>query len=279
MTSMRREPAHLAVEALVLLLAAVALFSVASTTVLRGETQPGFVSGRVYGFACHDNVIPLAGATVAAIQIETGQTPQALATALDGSYNLTVPPGKYALYVAAAFFQTQSSYSFTVDSGASISEFNFYLYPVTSVNCPAVMYQGNLYTLAMYSNASSNKVVFDLNRRLVNFTINGESVSDFLVVVPRILLDGTPVVFVDNVEAKSSFVEGATYYFVQFEQPLGLHVVTVGGYMTIPEFASTYLLAVTASCLALAALLKKRQQPSSVRNFAKIEQCNMAEPD
>ena len=257
MSPMPRESKRLGREALVLTLAAIIVVLAASPIGVRGATQTGSVSGRVYGFTCHDNVVPLTGATVAATLVETGYTHQPATTAPDSSYNLTLPPGEYTLFVTAAFFQTQGSYSFTVASGTVLPEFNFYLYPVTPVYCPAVMYKENIYTLAIYSNASASKVVFDPTGRLVNFTItitNG-SFSGFLIIIPRILLVGTPIVFVDDVEIKSTVIEGAKYYFVQFQQSLGSHTVTVRGYGAISEFPRGYLLTSTAFCLVLAVLV------------------------
>jgi hypothetical protein len=223
----------------------------------------GTVGGQVYGFTCHDNIIPLAGATVTAVLIETGLTYPPTSTNPDGSYNLTLLPGDYMLYIAAHFFENQTSYAVAITSGSVMSGLNFYLYPVNQPYCPTVMFQDNLYTLAIYSNASATNLIFDSDRGLLNFTITGtnETTGRFLIATPRVLLDGTPVVFVDNVEVKSTFVEGATYYFVQFDNSLGSHTVTMGGTKTIPEFPSGYQLILVALYLALlGSLLTKRDR-------------------
>lgn len=229
-------------EVVALMLAALFLGFAGLPTVLRGETEMSSVSGKVYGFTCHDNVVPLAGATVSARLTETGFIPLTVTASPDGSYNLTLPSGEYMLYIAAPFFRTEASYSFAVASGIVISGLNFYLYPVTPPYCSAVMFRENLYTLAIYSNASATKLIFDSDRSLVNFTVSSKNETNgrLLIVIPRVLLDGTPVVLVDNVEVNSTFVEGATNYFVEFDYSLGSHAVTIGGYKTIPEFPLGY---------------------------------------
>jgi len=224
--------------ALVLLLASMLLFLLASPTVLQGQTQTGSVSGVVYGFTCGDDVIPLTGAAVAATLIQSGYTPQWVTTNAYGSYNLVLDPGEYKLFVTADFFETQGSYSFTVASGTVLSDFIFYLDPATPAYCSKIQYQNYLFTLPIYSNASTTDVTYDSSRRLFNFTISvsNDSARGFLIVIPRELLDGTPIVFVDNVEAASSFVEGANYFYVKFDESLGSHDVMIGGSTSVPEF-------------------------------------------
>jgi len=107
--------------------------------------------------------------------------------------------------------------------------------PVTA----AVTFQGNRYTIAVNGNASAWDLGFDPERRLLNFTIGSTyrspAVGEFVVLIPKQLLDGVPVVFVDNVEVPSAFTENATQYFIRFDYPLSQHAVTVGGSNTIPE--------------------------------------------
>lgn len=240
-----------------LLILALLFFSLGyAVTVLRGEPEMGSVGGKIYGVTCHGDLIALAGANVSAVDTETGLT-MTTTTDPDGSYNLTVASGAYRLYLLAPFYEAQVSYSFGIRPGSVISGLNFYLNPAIPPYCPAVMFQGWLYRVTVFSNASATDLVFDSSRRLLNFTIGGMNgaIGRFLVIVPKILLDGTPVVFVDNVEVTSTLIEGAAYYFVRFEYSLGSHAVTVGGSRTIPEFPRGYLLIIFAAFVFLAGIL------------------------
>jgi hypothetical protein len=236
---------------------------------VRAET--GTVEGQVFGLTCGDNVVPLAGATVVAVLLETGLTHQPIITGPDGSYNLTLPAGNYMLYIAAPLFENQTSYSVGVTSGSVMSRLNFYLYPVKTPYCPTVMFEKNLYTLVIYSNISVANLLFDSNRNMLNFTIGGpnETAGRFLVVTPRILIEGTPAVLVDDVQVESTFVEGAAYLFVQFEYSLGTHTVTVGGTTTVPELR--YQLMEVASCVTLIVFLStKRHRSDEVHGLAAL---------
>lgn len=251
MSPIPRESKRLERGALVLTLAAIIVVLAASPIGVRGAAQTGSVSGKVYVFTCENDVVPLTGATVSATLIQTGYTPLPVTTDTEGSYYLTLAPGEYTLFVNADFFQTQESYSFTVGSGTVISDFNFYLYAATLAYCSKIPYQNYLFTLPIYSNASTTDVTYDSSRRLFNFTISvsNDSARGFLIVIPRELLDGTPIVFVDNVEAASSFVEGANYFYVKFDESLGSHDVMIGGSTSVPEFSGVAQVAATTLSL------------------------------
>jgi len=231
--------------------------------------QTGLVDGKVYAFACEGDVVPLTGATVSATLIQTGYTPLPATTDSEGDYHLTLAPGEYRLFVHADFFQTQESYSFTIASGTVISDFTFYLYPVTQVYCQVMQYQNYLYKLPIYSNSSTGEATFDSNLRQFTFAISvpNESVRRFLVVIPRGLLDGTPVVFVDNAEATSTLVEGTNYFYVKFDPSVGPHVVMISGSKSIPELFGVAQFSATILCLVLTAcfpaILKNKSRNGS----------------
>jgi len=111
-----------------------------------------------------------------------------------------------------------------------------------------VVLEGNHYAVAVngysYSAPPAWNLCFDAERRLMNFTM-GEAylptgkVAEFVVLIYKRLLDGSPTVFVDNVMVPSTFAQNASHYFVRFSYPLTnetvTHNVTVGGSNTIPE--------------------------------------------
>ena len=252
-------------DALILLLASIALSAAVSQSV-QGQLQSGSVSGKVYVFTCQSDVVPLSGATVSATLIQTGATPLPATTDSEGMFYLTLAPGEYKLFVLAELFQTQDSYSFTIGSGTVISDFNFYLYAATQVNCFYIQYQNFLFKLPIYSNSSTGQVTYDSNLRQFSLAISvpNESVRKFLIVVPKPLLDGTPVVFVDNTEFTSTFIEGGNYFYVRFDPSVGSHDVMVRGSKSIPEFfgvaqiSTTMLSLILAACFA--AILKSRHR-------------------
>jgi hypothetical protein len=83
-------------------------------------------------------------------------------------------------------------------------------------------FQGNDYTSVVNTNASMAGLLFDANRRLINFTISGTDgiVGSFVVVIPKALLDGTPVVFVDNLPVASTYTENNTHFLIRFDHML-----------------------------------------------------------
>jgi hypothetical protein len=225
---------------LILLVAAIGLsYSLSPHPTASGQLQTGSVQGRVYGFTCPSDVVPLTGATVSATLIQTGYTPLPTTTDTEGDYHLTLAPGEYKLFVHADFFQTQDSYSFTISSGTVISDFNFYLYAATLTSCTPVQYLNLLHKVVIYSNSTVGQVMFDSSVRQVNFplVVPNESTGGVLIVIPKGLLDGSPVVFVDSNQFTSVIVEGTNYFYVQFVPSVGTHDVKVQGLESIPEFS------------------------------------------
>jgi hypothetical protein len=126
--------------------------------------------------------------------------------------------------------------------------------PVTTTTITATAsFQGNDYTLVVNTNASTAGLLFDPNRRLINFTMSGAdgTVGSYVVEIPKALLDGTPIVFVDNRPVASTYTENNTHFLVRFDQTLSMHIVTLGGSNTIPEFPTPFLVAVSSIFMTL----------------------------
>jgi hypothetical protein len=123
-----------------------------------------------------------------------------------------------------------------------------------------VTFQGNRYTMAVngysYSIPPAWNLRFDAERRLFNFTMGepylpGREVAEFVVLIQKPLIDGSPVVLVDNVIVTSNVTLDAGHYYVRFSYPLTqnetvTHNVTVGGSNTVPENAGLLVSLVTA---------------------------------
>jgi len=127
-------------------------------------------------------------------------------------------------------------------------------------------FQGNVYTLVVDANASTSGLLFDANRRLINFTMSGTdgTVGSFVVVIPKAVLDGTPVVFVDNRPVASTYTENNTHFLIRFDQALSTHTVSLGGSNTIPEFSTPFLVAVTSMFTTIA--LRWRHKSSIIED-------------
>lgn len=247
--------------------ALIVLFLVLSPVALEGQTQTGSVSGVVFGFTCGSDVIPITGASVVAVNIRTGDTAQPVATDAYGVFRTSLAPGEYKIFITAAFFQTQGSYSLNVTSGGTLSDLLFYIFPATPVSCQPLQYQNFLFRVPVYSNGTSSEIFYDITVRSLGFKINAvnETARRFLIAVPRGLLDGTPVVFVDGSEVKPPVIEGAHHFFITLDEPVGVYDVKIQGLNTIPEFSELY--PILATCLILATFVdahvkrKHRRRP------------------
>lgn len=246
------------------------LFLAVSPAIVEGQAQTGSVSGVVYGFTCGSDVIPITGATVAAVNIRTGDTPQPVATDAYGAFKMSLAPGEYKIFITAAFFQTQGSYSFNVTSGSTLSDLTFYLSPATPVSCQPIPYQNFLFRVPIYSNGTSSSIFYDLTVRSLSFRIYAvnETARRFLIAVPRGLLDGTPVIFVDGSEVKPPVIEGTHHFFITLDEPLGMHDVMIQGLNTIPEFSESYPILVTCLLLVsfVAAYVKRKYRSPLVQS-------------
>jgi hypothetical protein len=139
--------------------------------------------------------------------------------------------------------------------------------PVTTM----VVFEGNWYTLGVNGNSYSSQPAwnlrFDAERRLFNFTVGepylpkGE-VPEFVALIPKSLLDGSPIVFLDNAMVSSTVEQNASHYFVRFSYMLTnnetvTHNVMVGGSNTVPEVISPVASLVIA--LALLCFFSRRK--------------------
>lgn len=131
-----------------------------------------------------------------------------------------------------------------------------------------VVFDGNRYTVGVngysYSSPPAWNLRFDTERRLFNFTVGepylpGGEVAEFVVLIPKGLLSGSPIVFMDNVMVRSTLAQNASHYFVRFAYVISpnetvTHNVMVGGSNTVPEITNPLVSLVIAAvflCLFL----------------------------
>jgi uncharacterized protein YkwD len=104
--------------------------------------------------------------------------------------------------------------------------------------------------LRIVSNSTISSLVFDMNKRTINFTVNGlEGSRGFCnVSIPKSILDGSPLVFVEGNRIEADLQEDTTNYYVYFTYNHSIHRVVIGGSNTIPELSNIaiiFLLIVT----------------------------------
>jgi hypothetical protein len=144
-----------------------------------------------------------------------------------------------------------------------------------------VFLEGNRYGIGVngysYSSLPAWNLRYDAGRRLMNFTTEETylptgKVAEFVVLIDKRLLDGSPTVFMDNVMVPSTFGQNASHYFVRFSYTLThnetvTHNVTVGGSNTIPECTSPLAsLAISIAFLCLFLNRRTRAKKTSRRN-------------
>ena len=140
-----------------------------------------------------------------------------------------------------------------------------------------VSYDGNQYTVGVngysYSSPPAWNLRFDAERRMFNFTVGepylpGGEVAEFVVLIPKGLLDGSPIVFMDNVMVRSTLAQNATHYYARFSYLMShnetvTHNVMVGGSNTVPENAN--LLVSIATTVGFLYLFSRRKPEEKIR--------------
>ena len=136
-----------------------------------------------------------------------------------------------------------------------------------SVTTQIVIGQTTNSTLAyvfISSNSTVSQANYDSGSHLITFNASGpgEASGFTAVIFPKYFIDGSPVVVIDNgnLNPISLYVSSnSTHYLVSFGYPLSVHIITVGGSTTIPEFEIVPLL-LMLSMLSPVALLSRRNR-------------------
>jgi len=145
-----------------------------------------------------------------------------------------------------------------------------------------VVFDGNRYTVGVngysYSSPPAWNLRFDAERRMFNFTMGepylpGGDVDEFVVLIPKGLLNGSPIVFMDDVMVRSTLAQNASHYFVRFSYVIShngtvTHNVMVGGSNTVPEITSPLVsLVIAAVFLCLFLRRKPEAKMTSTRTL------------
>lgn len=120
--------------------------------------------------------------------------------------------------------------------------------------------QGNELRIQIVSNSTIRDLAFDSSRRSINFSVNGPYNTEGFcrAVIAKQLLDGIPLVYVDENQVDANITEDTTNYYVYFIYGHSSHSVGIYGSNTIPEFVPyTTLIVLT---LVSIMILKRRRQ-------------------
>ncbi|WP_455364570.1 ABC transporter substrate-binding protein [[Eubacterium] cellulosolvens] len=106
---------------------------------------------------------------------------------------------------------------------------------------------------------------YDSGRKMLNFTLTGEegSQATIKVEIDQNLLDGAPVVFLDDKLIATTLSDNGTAYTILFMVTHSSHSILVAGANTIPEFSFLILLLALSLALAGAISLKRTGGRSS----------------
>jgi hypothetical protein len=143
-----------------------------------------------------------------------------------------------------------------------------------------VVFEGNRCGIGVngftYSSLTAWDLRFDAERRLFNFTVaeipnSTGDFTEFVVLIDKRLLNGSPTVFVDSSIAPSTFAQNASHYFVRFSYMMNgevTHEVTLGGSNTIPEDSRP---AVSLAISIALAYLFLRTKPGARKNNMRLK--------
>jgi len=127
-------------------------------------------------------------------------------------------------------------------------------------------YGGTEYSVTILTNSIVSDFTFDQARRLVNYSVAGFSGTEGFcnITVPKPILDGEPVVFMDNSEVHSSSTSiNATHYLIHFTYTHSTHTVTIGGSYTIPELPAAHIGAVAFAVLTFFLAITRKRKPET----------------
>lgn len=164
------------------------------------------------------------------------------------NFNLELAPGT-GTTTASCFVTTASSLSSTSVQTSSLASASVSTMTVTATTTITLTMSstgsagnssGATY-LQISSNSTISHLLFDSQRQLINFTVNGPSGTSGVtfLVFAKTLISGVPLAWIDNgntLPISESFTSNSTHYFLTFAYHHSTHSITVGGSGTIPEF-------------------------------------------
>jgi streptogramin lyase len=164
---------------------------------------------------------------------------------------------------------SQNSVTTTATSTVTLST------TIYSINQSAV--NPNSTYVQVSSNSTISALEFDSSRRLLNFTATGPpgTIGQTEVVIAASLIDGTPLVFVDNTPRlvlSLTVSSNSTHYTIIFTYPHSTHTITIVGSNTpIPEFPTPLpVLMIMLSFITVGAKIRRKLRISDSRTSRMI---------
>jgi len=188
---------------------------------------------------------------------------------LQGAQPVTKPIWIHYLTNQTERFQTMLSYMNTYNFGYWGFNQYFWTHPASRITTYHLTYGGTDYSVTILTNSIVSNFIFDNARRLINYSVTGSSETEGFcnVTVPKPLLDGEPVVFIDDSEVcpclSPSTSINATHYLIHFTYTHSTHTVTIGGSQTIPELPTAHIGTVAFTVLAIFIALRRKRKPGT----------------
>lgn len=155
-------------------------------------------------------------------------------------------------------YTVAQSFSYTVDVSHTFTAIFLQV-----ILIPLTEYGGTSPYAQISTNCTVQSYHLDLARRLLNFTTTGPdgTVALTSTILPRDLIDGTPIVLIDDGNISPTMLtiaSNSTHYFITFAYPSSIRRITIGGSNTIPEFDNPTVVSFISFLVATLVVLRHR---------------------
>ena len=145
--------------------------------------------------------------------------------------------------------------------------FGYWTYDKYLLQPNLIIYQGQPFHISIQSNSSVSNLKFDKERRLINFSVTGADGTRGYTnaVVPTALLDGPPIIMLNNQQITPSLLnQNTTHYIIRIDYHHSTQQVSIGGAYTIPEFPNGLLFPISATILLAATWIFRKRDLARV---------------
>lgn len=180
-------------------------------------------------------------------------------TVLGSSASITTVTGALACSTITSSTSSVASASFSTTTVTATTTVT--LLTMSSTGAAGIL-PGTTY-LQISSNSTISNLLFDSQRQLINFTVNGPSGTTGVtsLIFAKTLINGVPLALIDNggtLPISESFTSNSTHYFLTFAYHHSTHSITVGGSETISEFGGDPALTIIMMLAILLIFVRRR---------------------
>ena len=161
-----------------------------------------------------------------------------------------------------------------LESNSVSQGFGYWAYANYLLQPNLIIYQGQPYHFSIQTNSSVSSLKFDRTRRLINFSVTGADGTRGYTnaVVPTALLDGPPIIMLNNQQIAPSLLnQNTTHCIIRIDYHHSTQQVSIGGAYTIPEFPHGLFLPISVAILLTALWIIRKGDPtgSALRKLPK----------